>query len=251
MQLVEIHNGLGDHFHLAGSTLHTLCTTPALSLGEVHLWWVDLEQHRHLLDACQDLLDPQENQRTAAFHETAHRRDFILQRGILRFLLGTYLGLAPDSLQLEQSDSGKLSVHIGNRLELNFNLSHSGQLALYAFCRQAALGVDIQQRRPLDELWELAERVLSRIELEQFQAQAYDQRSDWFFRAWVRKEAFLKAWGSGFLIEPGTITILPAEKQPDTLVIVRQEKPAPGWRVIDLSASQGYEAALCWQVVKR
>jgi 4'-phosphopantetheinyl transferase len=250
VHLRQIHAKLGDNLRLVGTT-RTSCTTPTLYRGEVHLWWVDLEQHRHLLDACQELLDPQENQRKAAFHEPAQKSDFILQRGILRFLLGSYLGLALDSLQLEQSETGKLSVHIGNQLELNFNLSHSGQMALYAFCRQTALGVDIQQVRPMEDLWALARRVLSRIELEHFQAEMDHQQQSWFFRAWVRKEACLKAWGSGFQTEPGTISILAAEQRPNTLVIYRQEKPDPEWRVVDLIAPQGYEAALCWQVVKR
>jgi 4'-phosphopantetheinyl transferase len=65
------------------------------------------------------------------------------------------------------------------------------------------MGVDLERIRPVRDLTRLARRVFSDLEQEELIAindQAEKERA--FFRGWTRKEAVLKALGTGFSFSP-------------------------------------------------
>jgi 4'-phosphopantetheinyl transferase len=84
-----------------------------------------------------------------------------------------------------------------------FNMSHSGRWALIGIGGQAPIGVDIEAPREMDDLMALAERNFTASECRELRAVPEAGRLRAFLRCWTRKEACLKAVGSGLSIEPG------------------------------------------------
>jgi hypothetical protein len=77
------------------------------------------------------------------------------------------------------------------------NLSHSGELALYAFTTSGPVGVDVEvARRPISTL-ALAERSFGREAAERLENLDPERREQEFLGAWVRHEAALKLSGRG------------------------------------------------------
>ncbi len=83
---------------------------------------------------------------------------------------------------------------------MGFNLSHSGAHGLVGLSQQMAIGVDLEQRIDLPDVWALAEEHFSIDEQQQLKALPSDQVVTAFLRAWTRKEACLKALGCGLLL---------------------------------------------------
>jgi 4'-phosphopantetheinyl transferase len=120
-------------------------------------------------------------------------------------LLGQYLGLEPAHLRFCYGPQGKPtlessadSVSVVSTVvsTVQFNLSHSQGLALYAITRQAPIGIDLEYCQPL-ELDTIAKSYFSSREYAQLSAlPPWEQRTA-FFQLWTCKEAYLKATGQG------------------------------------------------------
>ena len=144
------------------------------------------------------LLSRDERERAGKFRYAEHRQHYIVARASLRQLLAKRLGIAPGAVEFVETKFGKprlAPVHGSENLE--FNVSHSGILALYAFTRGRAVGVDLELIREIPDAVNLAERFFSATEITSLRALPLDQRSLAFLACWTRKEAFIKALGLG------------------------------------------------------
>jgi hypothetical protein len=84
-------------------------------------------------------------------------------------------------------------------------LSHSGQLALYAFTESGAVGLDVEvARRTINEV-AVARRAFGPGEARRLEGLAPPIREREFLRAWARYEAELKCRGTGIgVVDTGT-----------------------------------------------
>jgi 4'-phosphopantetheinyl transferase len=162
--------------------------------GAVHVWRVDLDT----VDAgLEELLSPAECERAARMLSERDRQLWARARGLLRALLGRYLPADPASFRLAIGAQGKPALAELAPTRLSFNLSHSGQLALYAFAEDSAVGVDVEvDRRAIDEP-AIAARALGAAEAQRLQSLDPPARRHEFLRAWTRHEATLKCHGTG------------------------------------------------------
>lgn len=144
------------------------------------------------------LLSADERQRAGRFAFARERRRYIVARTRLRQLLGERLGAAPESLQFVYRLRGKpaLERRPGQR-DLRFNVSHCGEVAAYAFAEGREVGVDIEEVRALPDADDIAMRFFSRRERAAYLRLPASERAQGFFNCWTRKEAFVKALGSG------------------------------------------------------
>ena len=109
-------------------------SAPLLPEGAVDVWLADLDA---AADGPPALLSPEEVARAARFtHEDARRR-WARAHSILRALLGAYLDTDPRPLRFEAGPHGKPHL-AGSGSPLRFNLSHSAEVALYAFATERA-----------------------------------------------------------------------------------------------------------------
>jgi 4'-phosphopantetheinyl transferase len=130
------------------------------------------------------------------FRMEKDRTQYAVSHAILRILLGRYLGLRPSSLSFERNKFGKPSLAPALRVpEFTFNLSHTNNIGLLAIACRLAVGVDIEEVRPVDR--GMVEQYFSAQEQ---LALANLTGADWlegFYTCWTRKEAILKAEGVG------------------------------------------------------
>lgn len=226
----------------------SLAAPPDLGAEEIHLWQYSLQPPETSIDLFKSLLSPEEIARAERLLRPADRKLFIVGRGRLRQLLGSYLGCEPARLELTTLPQGK-PVLVEPRLQ--FNLSHSGELALLAVARSTALGVDLEQMRPEFDWQPLASRYFSREEQLALQQLPPRQQTAGFFSVWTRKEAWLKARGSGFHLPFDTFDVS-APPAPAALLRHQGNPAAPGaWHLEDIPIGASYCATLAYPPPKR
>jgi 4'-phosphopantetheinyl transferase len=161
----------------------------------IHVWSMRVDADDANAAACAALLSADEQARAARFQFLHLARAFTLSRGVLRILLARYLRVDPAGLLLEYGPNGK--PHLPASPPLEFNLSHSGGLATFAFTSGCPVGIDVEHIRPMPDLAAIAHRFFSREEAADLAALPHDQRELAFFLCWTRKEAYVKAVGGG------------------------------------------------------
>ncbi len=176
-------------------------TRPHLPAAVVDVWRADLSA---VDDELASALSAEERERAAQIVGERERRAWRRSRGVLRELLGRYLSCEGAAVALAVDEQGKPSVAGPTPLaSLRFNLSHSGDLALYAFSADAPVGVDVQMLRDDRSRDQRVDHVaLARRAFGEHEAQRLSlvepARREWeFLRAWTRYEAELKWRGCG------------------------------------------------------
>ncbi len=217
---------------------------PPLNGDEVHVWRARLDQPADRLEVLRRTLAPDEVQRGERFHFERDRRHFAAGRGILRTLLGRYLGCDPRELQFSYNPQGKPTL-AGEGADLRFNLAHSHGLALFAVCRGREVGVDLERIRPEFAGEPVARRFFSPREVAVLQTLPAERRHEAFFVCWTRKEAYLKATGKGLSLPLDCFDVTLAPGEPAALLATRHD-PAEvqRWSMRALAPAQGYAGAL-------
>lgn len=170
---------------------------------DLRLWLVDLSAHGdERADAALAAgLGPAERERAERFHFAADRRRFVLSRLALRALLARPAAKATDTVDLQIGAHGKPALAVPGP---HFNLSRSGDAAVVALSTSHGVGVDLEQLRPLADSAELARAHFTSEEQAEWQACAKAQRELVFLLGWTRKEACLKAAGTGLAVAPSS-----------------------------------------------
>ena len=230
----------------ADQWLETTISKISLLPRQVHVWRVPLEVADDTLEQYTSWLSADELSRANRFHATHHTRAFIVARGTLRTLLGGYLGLHPRLVQFHYTELQKPYIlHLLGASELCFNLSHSDQLALVALSRDCRVGVDVEKIRPIENLERIAEQFFSAEEAESLRQQPPLERSLAFLRCWTRKEAYIKAIGSGLSHPLSQFTVSLAPHHPPQLIRSELYPTAPQrWQLFHLMPSLHYLGAM-------
>jgi len=168
--------------------------TDATNGAEVDVWThrVDLAGDPRPLTA---LLDDVELDRAARFRFERDRARFVARRAFLREVLAAYVDVAPAELRYRLSEHRR--PELDPALGLTFSTSHSDGLAVVAVTQGRRLGVDIERNRDVPDVLGLALGVCTPEELDDVLLVAPARRGEAFLRIWTRKEACLKAVGTG------------------------------------------------------
>lgn len=167
---------------------------PPLAPDAVDVWRADLADAAAHGDL-HALLSADECKRAARFVRPDDGRRWAAARGILRELLGRVTGEDPRVLRFAEGPHGK--PVLAGAGSIHFNLSHSGEIALYALALGRDVGVDVElPRRAVDHVT-IARRVLGDREADHLATLDPAHREREFLRGWVRWEAVLKCRGTG------------------------------------------------------
>jgi 4'-phosphopantetheinyl transferase len=219
---------------------------PVLDGGEVHVWCANLEEAASVALRLERLLSEDERRRAAAFYFEEDRRRFMMARGVLRELLGSYLHIAPAALRFALDAYGKPRLaHPTGFGEMHFNVAHSHTLALYAMAQERAVGVDVEQVRAEFPYEDIAAQFFSCDENAALRALPPCRRPHRFFFYWTCKEAYLKAIGMGLGLPLESIHVdVGSEGGPARVQI--EGKPGEGsqWSILPLRPSHGYTGAI-------
>jgi len=201
-----------------------------LAGDEIHVWKAALIGSPLFTD----LLSSDEQARSKRFLLEKHRTRFTAGRAILRMIIGSYLGVPPREIRVQYQPNGKPEIHsFTEPARLRFNLTHSGDLALFALTPDQEIGIDVEQVRPCPEALQgvgpvcrtgpvrcqvpsgsrdlpaIARRFFSRQEQDWLFAQPAEERDEAFFRIWTLKEAYLKAHGMGLAFPLDQFSVVP------------------------------------------
>jgi 4'-phosphopantetheinyl transferase len=165
-------------------------------------------------------------------------------RASLRRILAHYVAGAPGLLRFSYGEHGKPALL--DDPGLSFNLSHSEHLALLGVSTQARIGVDIEHTRPARAFEAIAARFFSPPEHAYLEKLPVAERPAAFYRAWTRKEAYLKAWGTGLSFSSRRFTIDYRAGRPGRVLATQMPDDDPmSWRFLDVAIDPGFCAAAC------
>lgn len=232
-------------------------------VGGTRLWLVEARGTPSDRAELFQLLSADEQERASRFKSEDARDTAVVSRGVLRQILGETLGCAPESLEFREGEHGKpflAGKYLGSRLE--FNVAHSGDVVLYAVSqamsrivsppeagsvfRGRAVGVDVELKKPSLDVERMAERYFAPGEWQQLRKMVSRQeRLASFYRCWTRKEAYLKARGTGLTtkLDAFEVTLLPGV-EPALVHTEVEDEDASDWTVCDVPVPDGYFAAL-------
>jgi len=213
-------------------------------LGEdrVHLWCVALRAPVELERAFEQTLSSQEAERSRRFATLTLRRRFALSHGVLRLLLSRYLNIAPAKIVFGYGPAGKPFIE-NDGAGIQFNMSHSDDLAVYAFARNCRLGVDVERIRSMPDLMGVAKLSFSEQEYGELLSLPDAEQTAAFFRCWTRKEAYVKAVGQGLSLALESFQVNFRPEQPVALRVLPPGDRCQTWQIRDI-APPGYAGAV-------
>ncbi len=210
---------------------------------DVQCWSVRLDAAPETYYA---VLSDDERKRSARFGFERDRRRFVVAHGVLRELLGRYLGTDPGQIRFVCNAFGKPELHpeFGSRGgrggRVRFNLSHSADLALIAIALDVDVGVDLEciEERSESNYADVARSFFSASEVDALSRVPSDLYAKAFFGCWTMKEAYVKACGEG-LSMPLTSFSVPIITDPASVPV-----RCGSWSLLALQPAPGYVGAL-------
>jgi 4'-phosphopantetheinyl transferase len=214
--------------------------------GEVHVWRWSLAKEGTYLANIASILSPEEQARANRFYFADHRRRFIVARATLKILLGRYLSLDPVAIAFVLGDRGKPFLPPTlNSVNLQFNLSHSHEMAVAAFVCDRSVGIDIEHLRWVKNADILARRFFCEEEYGAIAALAPEGQSRAFLKLWTAKEALLKGLGSGISGGLDQVEIrLNSDNLFDFHVFDSTLLAEQTWRLVPIEMGEDYLGAL-------
>lgn len=210
----------------------------------VHIWHTGLES-QSTAQRLEPLLSPDELQRAHRFRFAEHRRRFVIARGCLRQLLEQYLHSDAREFVFAYSPEGKPRLDVRHRTDLSFNVSHSGEMAAFAFTRGRNIGIDVELVRRDVDVEEIPKRFFSCAEQKWMSSLQGEAKFQGFFNCWTRKEAYVKAVGTGLSLplRDFDVSLIPGEAA--KLLATRPDASiAVGWDMASLDFGLEYSGAV-------
>jgi len=173
-----------------------------LSDNEIHVWTAfEADFDAASEDRVASLLSGGERARLDALRFVKDKRQFALAHGLLRMALSEYADRQPVEWEFGANELGKPVLAGNDTLKLFFNLSHTEGLSACAVARVETVGIDVERICDAADLTELATQYFSHAEADSVIQAAADKRAATYFEHWTRKEAYLKAIGTGLRAE--------------------------------------------------
>ena len=211
----------------------------------IDVWCWRLDRPELSSSSACTLLSEDERQRAARFVFDVHRTRYIAAHVRLRLLLGDYLGCDPAALRFSTNRFGKPCLADGPEAEhgLTFNLSHTEDIAVLGVAEDLPLGIDVEALRPAP--LEIADHFFSHAEREELAKLERDARDIGFFQCWTRKEAFIKALGSGLSTPLDSFSVSLSPGIPACLRMVDGDpQEAARWQLVHLDPAPGHVGAI-------
>lgn len=209
----------------------------------IYIWYCDFYLNREKIDYYSSLLSQDEKQKSGRFKFKKEADCYIITRGILRLLIASYLKINPKDISFKYTSFGKPLLAFQSSLK--FNVSHSGDMAAFAFFQNQEIGVDIEKIKEDFDVLELAQNFFSKREITSLEKQSPEDLPKAFFRCWTRKEAFIKAEGSGLSFPLDKFAVsLDDDHQAELLETQWNPSEKKEWALFSFTPATGYIAAV-------
>ncbi|CAN5897226.1 N/A [soil metagenome] len=215
--------------------------------GDVQVWAINVVGLPVPAGELWAVLSAAEQQRAERFRHAADRRRSVVARGVLRMLLAEALNCVPSELEFAETEHGKPVLHGGRWRAPEFNVSHSGDWVLIALSGAGPVGVDVEEIRTVRELEAIATRYFAPAEALAIRSAPASRRLAAFFTCWTRKEAFVKALGTGMQTPLERFQVTAAEQAAALVSIEDSFEAAAEWTLLDVPPDDAYAAAVAVQ----
>src|SRR5579864_7902645 len=200
----------------------------------IEIWSANLKLLSEQEQLIRKILDTDECNRADHFRAAIHRQRFIAARGVLRYILSQYTGMAPQAIKFIYNEHKKPALADS---DIHFNLAHSEDLAVYAFGLNKNIGIDIELIKD-NYNPAVAKRFFSQAENDYLTQLPEAERVAGFYQLWARKEAVTKAIGSGLSIGLDSFSVS-GQTITETITVAKQP-----WYLYPLTIQPGFASAL-------
>jgi 4'-phosphopantetheinyl transferase len=240
------------------NTWRTPGSDPAVRENDVHVWLISVLAELAHLEDWAGILTLEEMARARSFVFEKDKNRYIVARGLLRRILGGYLGEKPEAVLFATRKRQKPVLAGAGSGGLAFNISHSKDYIIYAVARDREVGIDIEHLRPFENCDQIVNQFFSKNEIREYFALPDRLRQRAFFTCWTRKEAFLKAVGEGLYLPLDQFSVSPDPLVQAGIEIHSGYPVGRGWSLRDVALpNDQYVSALvvegpeyeltCWE----
>ncbi|MFC1490141.1 4'-phosphopantetheinyl transferase family protein [Candidatus Latescibacterota bacterium] len=198
--------------------------------------------------SCKSILSHDEMKTSNRLLITKKRNQYISSCSVLRQILSYYLNSDPGALDFKYSPAGKPTLSGVHRGRLSFNISHSHGKMLLGITASDEIGIDIEKVNHSRLINKIASRKFTPSERNLLKICNPEDSAQRFCRLWTRKEAVLKAAGTGLLFPMRNIDVSDIqsghsvfiEPIPQKFEIITQSD----WYFYDIESFEGFCAAV-------
>jgi 4'-phosphopantetheinyl transferase len=212
--------------------------------NEVHIWRSSISVPVDELQSLKNILAKDEMVRASRFVFEMDCRRYIVARALLRKILCLYLPIEADEMIFNYNDYGKPFLPEAiNIYNINFNLSHSGSIIVYAIAKGREIGIDVERIREMEACDDIIDRYFSFQEKNLFQLISPQLQQRSFFTCWTRKEAYVKALGHGLAnsFDQFSVSLNPGESP---VLLKGDTVDASRWSIKEVISNSAYVAAV-------
>jgi 4'-phosphopantetheinyl transferase len=206
---------------------------------------VRLARPTPITDHLVEMLDPHERAALARRRRAADQRDYLTAHVLARVTLGQHMELAPGSVAIDHGgiDPGsRRKPKLQGEGDIDFSLFHASGLCGCALSDRS-VGLDGEPSAQAVHLVPIADQFLAPAEQQALSERPEQRCARILLRQWVRKEAIVKALGTG-LSTPMAKISLSLERSGPSGFRASSELLPPGLTIVDLAVSTDHTVAL-------
>jgi 4'-phosphopantetheinyl transferase len=178
---------------MAGSDIIAYDKTTELPAGKVDIYYGESESLAYRYSEMKSVVSEDERSKANKFHNERDRLTYILSHSMLRLTLAKYLNEKPSGIYYRTGLNQKPYL-ASNALQ--FNLTHTREAFAFAISRTCSVGIDLENIDNTIDINSISSTYFSQTECD-FIFEAENEAINRFYFLWTRKEAFLKALGTG------------------------------------------------------
>ena len=174
----------------------------------IHIWSANLEQPEAIIEGYYSILSDHEKKEVDRYKTEGFRNRRIISMGLLRILISKYTNYRPNEVIFYYNEFGKPSIlPDSDGTKLFFNLSHSGNIAVFVFSGNREIGIDVEKVVGLADMEGVIDLCFSGSEKKWFSKLPSAKKEEMFYKIWTCKEAYIKAIGKGLSFSPNRIIL--------------------------------------------
>ncbi len=210
----------------------------------VELWWYDnTEAGPAEIESLARRLPADQQAAAACFSNDALRRRHVVARAMTLDILGHHADPLEGPLVLARGPHGKPYIEGPAAAQhLRFNLAHSGAMIAVAVSAGHEVGVDIERVHPDVNIAGIARLCFTKREIAALAQVPQANRVAAFFSCWTRKEALLKAQGTGLMRPPANVEAGLGRYDPQKTG--QPDERPDGWAMTALDLGADYAGAV-------
>ncbi len=220
---------------------------PRAAAAWLDIYRLELESFAGRLRELAALLAASERDGIRRLRSPDDRRRTTIARGAALHILGAYLRVPAEAVPLRRDRRGRpyLAVN-GGAPCLHVSTARAGAVSALAVSGAGPVGIDVETVADRRFSERVVPVMLSTPERAALSDVARRQRPNWLARTWVRKEALLKADGSGLSLDPATIDAAPVacSASAEEPAFAWEAARVPGWSLREMAMAEPWVGAV-------